>query len=114
MSKKPSPWVLGVSASHNGGACLLKGDQIVVAIQEERLTRIKRDRVYGAQPCLAINYCLTYAGIHPSDLSLVVLCAQGRARSRQHDVTLNPQLQVSINTVPTVAISHHLGHAFSA
>jgi carbamoyltransferase len=114
MSNKRSPWVLGISASHNGGACLLKGDRIVVAIQEERLSRIKRQRVYAAQPCLAINYCLEYAGIRPSDLSLVVLCAQGRARSPEQDITLNPQLQVSINGVPTVTISHHLGHAVSA
>ena len=26
------PWILGISASHNGSACLLKGAEIVVAI----------------------------------------------------------------------------------
>ena len=67
------PWILGISASHNGSACLLRGDEIVVAIQEERLSRFKRHRINGAGPSLAISYCLNYAGIAPSDLSLVVL-----------------------------------------
>ena len=31
MSKTKDPWVLGISASHNGAVCLLKGDEIVVA-----------------------------------------------------------------------------------
>ena len=73
------PWILGISASHNGSACLLKGDEIVVAIQEERLTRFKRHRIRGAGPSRAVAYCLNYAGIEPSELSLVVLCVQGRA-----------------------------------
>jgi len=52
MSLGEHPWVLGVSASHNGSACLLKGDEIVVAIQEERLCRFKRQRIYGSGPSL--------------------------------------------------------------
>src|SRR5438067_871142 len=39
MSKKP--WILGLASSHNGGACVLHGNEIVVAIQEERLLRVK-------------------------------------------------------------------------
>jgi len=68
------PWILGISASHNGSACLLRGDEIVVAIQEERLSRFKRHRILGAGPSHAVPYCLNYAGIEPRDLSLVVLC----------------------------------------
>ncbi len=37
MSSTDKPWVLGLSASHNGAACLLHGDRIVAAVQEERL-----------------------------------------------------------------------------
>jgi carbamoyltransferase len=109
-----APWVLGVSASHNGSACLLKGDEIVAAIQEERLVRVKRQRIYGAAPCLSVSYCLDYAGIRPSELDLVVLCVQGKARARAQDILLNPQLRVSLHGVRTLTISHHLGHAVSA
>ena len=80
MFSDERPWVLGISASHNGSACLLKGDEIVVAIQEERLCRLKRHRIYRAGPSLAPAYCLGYAGIEPNELDMVVLCVQGRSR----------------------------------
>jgi carbamoyltransferase len=108
------PWILGISASHNGSACLLRGDEIVVAIQEERLTRFKRHRIHGAGPSLAVPYCLNYAGIDPDELSLVVLCVQGRAKDKIHDVRLDPFLNVIPRRIPTIAIPHHYGHAVSA
>ncbi|HEY9285196.1 MAG TPA: carbamoyltransferase C-terminal domain-containing protein, partial [Pyrinomonadaceae bacterium] len=113
MSK--DTWVLGISASpHNGGICLLKGDEIFVAIQEERLSRRKRDAVRGAQPSLALNYCLDYAGIHPRDLSMIVCCVTNRAKVPAHDVSANPVLQPRLYGVPTLYIPHHYGHAVSA
>ncbi len=107
------PWILGISASHNGSACLLKGDKIVVAIQEERLSRFKRHRIYGAGPSQAVTYCLNYAGIEPKDLSLVVLCIQGRATDEKHDLSRDPFLKVLTHQIPTLTIPHHYGHAVS-
>jgi carbamoyltransferase len=112
--RSKEPWILGISASHNGAVCLLKGDEIVVAVQEERLARFKRQRIFGAHQSLALTYCLTYAGIEPSDLSLVVLCLQGRARDENHQLARNPQLNVRAHDIPTLVIPHHGGHAFSA
>jgi carbamoyltransferase len=110
MSSLSSPWVLGISASHNGAACLLRGDEIVVAVQEERLTRVKRERIYGAQPCLAVPYCLEYAGLKPEHLSLVVVSVQGSAREQNQDPRRNPLFQgCRILTIP-----HHYAHAVSA
>ena len=107
------PWILGISASHNGSACLLKGDKIAVAIQEERLSRFKRHRIFGAGPSRAVAYCLDYAGIEPKDLSLVVLCIQGRAADQKHDLTREPLLKVLTHGTPTLTIPHHYGHAVS-
>jgi carbamoyltransferase len=107
------PWILGISASHNGSACLLHGDDIVVAIQEERLTRFKRHRIYGAGPSHAVAYCLNYARIEPRDLSLVVLCIQGRASDQKHDIRRDPFLNVLTHAIPTITIPHHYGHAVS-
>jgi carbamoyltransferase len=107
------PWILGISASHNGSACLLKGDRIVVAIQEERLSRFKRHRIYGARTSKAVAYCLNYAGIAPSELSLVVLCIQGRKQDQLHDLRLESFLNVLTNKIPTITIPHHYGHALS-
>jgi carbamoyltransferase len=111
---KSDPWVLGISASHNGAACLLKGDEVVVAIQEERLTRRKREFIYGAKPSMAIRYCLDAAGIRPADLSMVVNCVTGSARTPQQDVKRNPDLRPTLNRIPTLTIAHHLGHAVAA
>lgn len=110
---KDAPWILGISASHNGSACLLKGDQILAAIQEERLTRFKRHRIRGAGSSRAVAYCLDYAGITPADLDLVVLCIQGRAGDEIHDITLDPFLNVVTHAIPTITIPHHYGHAVS-
>ena len=90
------PWILGISASpHNGAVCLLRGDEIVVAIQEERLTRKKRDGIYAAYPCQALDYCFQYAGITAKDLSSVVYSIPGPKSSRTQNITLNPQLELA-------------------
>jgi|GEM_PF-77622 len=114
MIVQNKPWVLGISSSHNGSVCLLKGSEIVAAIQEERLARVKRRRIHGSLPSLAINYCLQYAGITPRDLNLVTYCVQGRAGSVLEDIALNPLLQAVRHGVAILNISHHLAHAVSA
>jgi carbamoyltransferase len=108
------PWVLGMVNNHNGSVCLLKGDQIVVAIQEERLSRRKRHATHGSLPSLALKYCLDYAGIQPRDLDLVVNSVVGRVKSPIEDVTLNPMLQIATHGIPVLTVSHHMAHAISA
>lgn len=114
VPKHESPWILGISASHNGGACLLQGDEIVVAIQEERLSRIKRDRVYAAETTACLAYCLDYTGIRPEDLDLVVLSVAGSASDERNNILRNPLLKLELNEVATCGIPHHLAHAVSA
>lgn len=114
MSYSDAPWVLGISASHNGAVCLLRGDEVVVAVQEERLSGLKRHRIYGSSETLSLPYCLAYAGISPADLDLVVLCVGGRAGHPSQDPARSPQLRELAGRVPTLVIPHHLGHAVSA
>ena len=114
MPKSKDPWVLGISASHNGAACLLRGDEIAVAIQEERLSRKKRHRIHGAQHSLALDYCFSAAGIAPRQLSAAVLTVQGKSNSPTHDLKLNPFLRIDENRIPASIISHHMAHAVSA
>ena len=113
-STDKQPWVLGISASHNGSVCLLHGDEIVVAIQEERLSRVKRHRLYGKGPSLATSYCLSYAGLDPAELDLIVLCVQGRLNDEVHDIHQDPFLKVGSHGTPVLTLPHHYGHAFSA
>jgi carbamoyltransferase len=119
MDHDSRPWVLGIASSHNGSACLVHGDELVVAIQEERLNRYKRAMLFAGRESLAIEYCLEYAGIRPSDLASVVNVplVDGSRRGgddRAHDVYLNSQLRLAAHGVPASRISHHLGHAAGA
>jgi len=66
----PSGYVLGISAFyHDSAACLLSGETIVAAAQEERFTRVKGDERF---PRHAARYCLAEAGIPASELDAVV------------------------------------------
>ncbi|HEX9084182.1 MAG TPA: carbamoyltransferase N-terminal domain-containing protein, partial [Gemmatimonadaceae bacterium] len=66
----PSGYVLGISAFyHDSAACLLSGEAIVAAAQEERFTRVKGDERF---PRHAARYCLAEAGIPASELDAVV------------------------------------------
>ncbi|HEX4421389.1 MAG TPA: carbamoyltransferase C-terminal domain-containing protein [Kofleriaceae bacterium] len=109
-----APWILGISASHNGAYCLLHGDELVVAIQDERLVRRKRSRVYGARSSIALRYCLEAAGIGVGDLSMIALSAQGANDSADNDLTLHPELRPIAHRVPITYVPHHLAHAMSA
>lgn len=112
---KAHPWILGISASHNNGAaCLLKGNTVAVAIQEERLTRHKRHSISGSRPSLAVQYCLNHANIQVEDLDLVVLGCQTHHNSLENNICLNPQLKLADRKIPFLVVSHHLAHAISA
>ncbi|UOE46543.1 carbamoyltransferase [Mucilaginibacter sp. SMC90] len=63
-------YILGISAFyHDSAACIVFNDEIVVAAQEERFTRIKNDADF---PEKAIGYCLQEAGITMDNISYVV------------------------------------------
>jgi carbamoyltransferase len=110
---KDLPWILGLSASHNGAACLLRGDEIFVAVQEERLTRVKRQWIYGATHSVAANYCLNFAGIQPHDLTAIALSVTGSARDPQHNLQLNPLVTSGKKDTHTFVVPHHYAHAVS-
>ncbi len=58
--------VLGISAHyHDAAAALVVDGQVVAAIQEERLSRIKND---PGLPISAALACLEYAGLQPADV----------------------------------------------
>jgi carbamoyltransferase len=108
-----SEWILGVGASHNGGACLLADGKLVVAIQEERLTRVKRARLRPAFDTLAIRYCLDHARIDVDDLALVAVSRDEPVSMPESDISRNPLF--SGGALPPVAyISHHRAHAAAA
>ncbi len=58
--------VLGMASSHDASACLFRDGQLVAAVSEERISRIKCDG--GHLPNLAIDACLAQAALKRSDV----------------------------------------------
>ena len=54
--------VLGINDGHNAAACLYEDGQIIAAVQEERLRRVKN---WSGMPTQAIDFVLKTAGISP-------------------------------------------------
>lgn len=106
--KKPI-YIIGTGLSHNGSAVLLKDGYVCVAIEKERLTRIKHD---GGNDTLAIQYCLDTEGIEMKDINLVVQSANFDIpnRERFHGKRIFPES----DGPQIITISHHLAHAYSA
>ena len=61
-------YILGIWDGHDAGACIVKDNKIVVAINEERLTKRKLEACF---PGKSILTCLEYAKLKPKDISIV-------------------------------------------
>lgn len=70
--------ILGIGGySHDSAAALVCDGEIVAAVAEERLTRIKHQ---GGPPREAVKYCLDVAGLKPSDIQHLGCYMQPRRR----------------------------------
>ena len=62
-------YILGISCYyHDSAACILKDGKIIAAVEEERFSRIKFDDGF---PKLAIDYCISEAGITTKDIDCI-------------------------------------------
>lgn len=116
-------WILGLNLGHDRSACLLKNGEIFVAIEEERLDRIKHSVGYitGGYfntlvkeiPLRSITYCLETAGIGLDDLSLVV----GNCPANDMSIALIKQMLPIKDKSKIIQLpnpSHHLAHAYNS
>ena len=110
MTSKPV-YVLGTGLSHDGSACLLKEGRVAVAIEKERITRIKHD---GGNDAAAIEYCLDAEGIDLEDVSLVVQNALHSMLKHGNHWFRGPRPFVEAGKPRVVTIPHHLAHAYGA
>jgi len=65
--------VLGISEAHEAHACIVRDGELVAAIAEERLSRIKADSRY---PRRAIDAVLKIAGIEPAEIDAVAFASR--------------------------------------
>src|SRR4051794_2049916 len=83
--------ILGLSAGfHDAAAALVVGGEVVAAVEEERLTRVKHDASF---PERAADTCLAIAGAKAGDIDLVAF------HEKPIDV-INRQLAARLHTGP--------------
>ncbi|MFF8789135.1 carbamoyltransferase [Streptomyces sp. NPDC015125] len=113
-------YILGLNLSHDRSAALVKDGKVVVAIEEERLDRIKHsegflvqgyfERLTKVLPMRAVAYCLDTAGIGIDDLDLVVgnrPLGDGAVWRILRELPIKDKSKVHAIPFP----SHHLAHA---
>jgi carbamoyltransferase len=128
--------------THDSSACIARDGEILFALAEERLSRVKHDARF---PALAIRACLDFAGVRPDALDFVCCSWPPYGAFVRHDLKcmLSGKLPVTSAGVLTLArdyvsatlqqggrkpfernfgrthaefrfVDHHLAHAISA
>ncbi|MFV8754560.1 carbamoyltransferase [Nannocystaceae bacterium ST9] len=98
--------VLGISAHyHDAAAALVVDGEVVAAIQQERLSRIKND---PSLPIAAAQACLEFAGLAPEDLDALVFYEQPFAKLERVLVNLLRNLPRTWKQFPR-ALASQLG-----
>lgn len=99
---------MGLTNGHDRGCAIMYDGKLAVAINEERLSRIKRD-ASELLPTKSIEYCMEYLGLKEADLDFITYTTTDtvdvlRAQIEEYF----PQMHGKIKFIP-----HHLAHAFS-
>ena len=59
---------INYSQQHDSSACIAREGEVLFAVAEERLSRVKHDARF---PALAIRACLDFAGVRPENLDFI-------------------------------------------
>jgi carbamoyltransferase len=102
---------------HDPGAALVVDGQVIAAVEEERLSRIKRAK--GLSPVGAAREVLAIAGISPREIDLIAypwLPAAVDSSDRDVAEIVRNMLQAGgLDTnSPVTFVEHHVAHAWSA
>ena len=76
-----SKLILGIADSHEAHACLVYDGELIAAIAEERLTRLKADSGF---PINAVHQCLASTGFKPQDIDVVAVAGLSGNLSNQY------------------------------
>jgi carbamoyltransferase len=76
---------LNYARSHDSSACIIKDGELLFAVAEERLSRVKHDASF---PVLAVKACLDFAKVKPKDIHEVCVGWSAPGVSYRHDLTL--------------------------
>lgn len=115
MPTAAQPFILGISASsHDAAAALFRAGNCLAAIEEEKLSRVRRSH---GLPQQAIQFCLQAAGVKPEQVQYLAVARpmRDRARGAQLAETWIPAwLRRQFPNSRVVLVDHHASHAASA
>lgn len=99
---------MGLTNGHDRGCAIMLDGKLAVAINEERLSRIKRDE--SSQLAIgSIQYCMDYLGLTNSDIDFITYTTTDETDVLRAQIEAYfPELVSKIKFIP-----HHLAHAFS-
>jgi len=107
--------VLGISISHNGGVALICDGDVKVAIQAERISRVKRrslrlhkDDSELAQKC--IRYCLNAENIKYEDINAIAITTPWKLKQENNTNLFNYIGGIPKNYLGTFYVPHHFTH----
>jgi carbamoyltransferase len=76
---------LNYSQMHDSSACIVRDGQLLFAVAEERLSRVKHDARF---PKLAVQACLDFARVRPEQIDEICLGWQPWGQVYRHDLRL--------------------------
>jgi carbamoyltransferase len=98
---------INYSQMHDSAACIARDGQIVFAVAEERLSRLKHDARF---PVLAIRACLDFAGVRPDELDFVCFGWPPATAALAHDLKCMVKASLPIDYVSLVStVRRNLG-----
>ena len=63
--------ILGINCNHaDSSACIIKNGELLFAIEEERINRIKH---WAGLPCASVDVCLKYTNIDLSEVTDIAI-----------------------------------------
>lgn len=115
VSSQKAPVILGISASsHDAAAALLRGSELLAAVEEEKLARARRAR---GLPLRAIRYCLAAGRLRSNQIDFVALARPlrgGPGADQRGEASIPRQLKEDFPAAKIVVYDHHLCHAAAA
>ena len=100
--------ILGIHAGHDAGVAVAEDGKIIFAMEEERVTGIKK--IYGF-PARSLLYCLQYLGCNNRDFDKVIFGQKNNSFNRSSALVASEQCYFYSDAT---FIDHHYAHAVSA
>ncbi|MGH2739472.1 MAG: carbamoyltransferase family protein [Actinomycetota bacterium] len=101
---------LGVNLSHTSSACLARDAKVVVALAEERLSRIKHDTGF---PWNAIRTCLDMADVRLADLDAICFSTSHPFGAVAHELKMMLRGQVPLSRASVIELVRVFGWGFA-